>query len=206
MNNIGITQFAMRQIGVKQESPIGGFTGDAEDLINLLESYPEDELKPDSVPFVRVVEVRKNHLAMFLGTFREARQGETLTVRLESRLEGELPVPVSYLIGEKEAPEAARLILYSREQLAAEGETDGLDESVEWAVVSINMGPDDEPMVPPTIWRNYWASRDPEDPRGKGGSPHWAADSDEDFVRELARSESYWANRGRVVRELPPIE
>ena len=206
MNNIGITQFAMRQIGVTQDSPIGGFTGNPAALLDILGSYSEDELKPGSAPFVRVVELHKEHLGMFLGTFREAKKGETLTVRLESRLKGELPVPVSYLIGDKESPEAARLILYSREQLAAEDIADGLEESVEWAVVSINMGPADEPISPTTMWRNYWASRAPDDPRGKGGSPHWAGKPDEDFVRELARSEAYWANRGRVVRELPPIK
>ena len=205
MNNIGITQFAMRQIGVTQDSPLGGFTGDAETLLDILGSYSEEELKLGSAPFVRVVELHKEHLGMFLGTFREAKKGETLTVRLESRLKGELPVPVSYLIGDKESPAEARVILYSREQLAAEDIADRLEESVKWAVVSINLGPADEPISPATMWRNYWASRAPDDPRGKGGSPHWADKPDEDFVRELARSEAYWANRGRVVRELPHL-
>lgn len=204
--NIGITQFAMRQIAVTQESSIGGFIGNTDQILDILGSYSEDELKPGSAPFVRIVEVHPEHLYMFLGTFREAQNGETITVRLESRLKGESPVPVSYLIGDKEAPEAARVVLYSREQLAAEDIADGLEESVEWGIVSINMGPENEPMIPSTMWRNYWASRDPDDPRGKGGSPHWAGKPDEDFVRELARSEAYWANRGRVVRELPPIK
>jgi hypothetical protein len=205
MNNIGITRFATRQIGVTNESSIGGFLGTSSELINILKLYSEEEAKPGFAPFVRVVEIRPEHLWMFLGTFREAHKRETLMVRLESRRTGELPVPVSYLIGDKEVPDAARVILYSREVLAAEGEADGLEEFVEWAVVSINLGPSDEPMAPTTMWRNYWASRDSNDPRGKGGSPHWAGKSDEDFLRELYRSESYWANRGRVVRELPPI-
>jgi hypothetical protein len=203
MKNIGITNFARRQLGVNQDSPIGGFTGDAGTLLDIIGSYPESEAKPGFAPFVREVEIHPEDLGRFLGTFREAHAGETLTVRMESRREGELPVPVAYLIGEKEVPEAARIILYSREQLAAEGEEEGLDEWVEWGVVSINLGPVEEPMAPATMWRNYWASRG--DPRGKGGSPHWKDRSDADFLKELARSEAYWAPRGRCVRALPPL-
>ena len=205
MKNIGITRFAERQIGVNQESSLGGFTGKAGNLLDIIGSYPDEEMKQGFAPFIKIVEVHPEHLVMFLGTFREARPGETITVRMEARREGELPVPVQYLLGDKEAPSSARVILYSRDQLEAEGEAAGLGEWVEWAVVSLNLGPADEPMQPATLWRNYWASRDPSDPRGKGGSPHWKDRSDADFLKELARSEAYWANRGRVVRQLPPL-
>ena len=190
-------------MGVSQESSIGGFTGSAAALADLLGSYHDEEAKPGFAPFVREVEIHGADLGKFLATFREAKPGETLTVRMEARREGELPVPVSYLIGDKEKPAAARAILYSREQLEAEGEANGLDGWVEWAVVSINLGPADEPMQPATLWRNYWASRNPDDPRGKGGSPHWKNKADAEFIAELARSEAYWANRGRVVPALP---
>lgn len=206
MKNIGITKFAERQIGISQDSSMGGFTGSSAKLLDLVGSYPDDEAKAGFAPFVREVEINPKDLTMFLGTFRKAREGETITVRMEARREGELPVPVSYVIGDKEPPTAARLILYSREQLAAEGEDDGLGYHVEWAIVSINMGPKDEPMTPATIWRNYWASRSPEDPRGKGGSPHWKGKSDAEFLEALYRSERYWGNRGRCVRELPPLK
>ena len=190
-------------MGVTQKSELGGFTGHGSTILDIIGSYPEDEAKPGFAPFVRVVEIHQEDLHWFLGTFREARPGEALTVRMEARRDGELPVPVQYLVGDKEAPEAVRIILYSREQLAAEGESEGLDEWVEWAVVSVVCGPADEPMQPATLWRNYWASRDPSDPRGKGGSPHWKGHSDGEFVKELARAEAYWANRGRVVQTLP---
>ena len=202
MKNIGVTRFAQRQMGITQESSIGGFTGKAGPLLDILGSYLEDEAKPGFAPFVRVVEIHPENLHWFLSTFREAREGETLTVRLEARREGELPVPVSYLIGDKEPPAAARVILYSREQLEKEGEAEGLDDWAEWGIVSINLGPADEPMQPATMWRNYWASRAPDDPRGNGGSPHWKDRSDEDFIKELDRACRYWQNRGRVVRGL----
>lgn len=206
MKNIGITKFAERQIGISQDSPMGGFTGGAGALLDILGSYAEEEAKPGFAPFVKIVEIHPEDLHWFLGTFREARPGETITVRLEARREGELTVPVSYVIGDKYPPSAARVIFYSREQLAAEGEDDGLGHHVEWAIVSINMGPKDEPMTPSTMWRNYWASRSPEDPRGNGGSPHWKGKSDAEFLEALYRSERYWCNRGRCVRELPPLK
>jgi hypothetical protein len=205
MKNIGITRFAQRQMSVTQESALGGFTGSGGAILDILGTYPEDEMKPGFAPFVRVVEIHSDHLGMFLGTFREARDGETLMVRLEARREGELPVPVQYLVGDKEPPTAARVILYSREQLEKEGEAEGLDEWVKWAVVSINLGPADEPMQPATLWRNYWYSRNPDDPLGKGGSPHFKGKTDEEFIKELDRACRYWQNRGRVVRELPAL-
>ena len=203
MKNIGITQFARRQIGINQDSPMGGFSGSGGALLDILGGYADKEAKPGFAPFVRIVELHKEDLKWFLGTFREARPGETILARMESRREGELPVPVQYLLGDKEVPEAARVILYSRDQLEKEGHAGDLDDWVEWAVVSINLGPADEPMQPATLWRNYWASRDPEDLRGKGGSPHWKDRSDADFIAELDRATRYWANRGRCVRKLP---
>lgn len=206
MKNIGVTKFAERQLGVSQESDLGGFSGSAAELLDIVGSYPDNEAKQGFAPFVRELELHKEDLKWFLGSFREARPGETITVRLEARREGEIPVPVQYLLGEKESPDEGRLILYSREQLASEGETEGLGELAEWGVVSLNMGPADEPMQPSTLWRNYWASRNPDDPRGHGGSPQWKNRSDAEFLEELYRSEKYWANRGRCVRELPPIK
>lgn len=203
MKNIGITRFAQRQMGVSNSSSLGGFAGQAGTLLDIICGYAEEEAKPGFAPFVRIVDIHPEHLGYFLSTFREAKPGETIAVRMEARREGELPVPTSYLVGDKEPPTSARVILYSREQLEKEGESEGLDDWVEWAVVSINLGPEDEPMAPATMWRNYWASRSPEDPRGKGGSPHWKDRSDAEFIQELARAEAYWANRGRVVPALP---
>ena len=205
MKNLGITAFARRQMGVSNNSSIGGFTGHPGTFLDILGSYPEEELQQGGADFVRTVEIHKDDLHFFLGTFREARPGEVLTVRLEARRDGEDPVPVKYLIGEKESPTSARAIFYTRQQLDAEKASDGLDYWVEYGLVSINMGPKDEPMTPETLWRNYWASRVPDDPRAKGGSPHWKDRSDNEFIEELDRATRYWANRGRVVPSLPSI-
>lgn len=204
MKNIGITAFARRQLNVAQESAMGGFTGQGGPLLDILGSYPEEEAKPGFAPFVLIVEIHKEDLKWFLGTFRKAHAGEGITVRMEARREGENPVPVQYLVGQKEAPEAARVILYSREQLEKEGAAEGLDGWVEWAVVSINMGPADEPVAPWTMLRNWAASRHPDAPDAKGGSPHYKDVSDEEFIKLLAQSMLYWADRGRVVPSLPP--
>ena len=57
---------------------------------------------------------------------------------------------------------------------------------------------EEEPMSPETLWRNYLA-KIPGCPAGVGGTyrPEW--DDEEVFRKELASSETYWADKARIV-------
>ena len=201
--NISINPFAERQVNVNPSSSFGGVTGTKEELEALIRNnYSDEELIEGFAPFVMTLAIHDADLPRFLSAFREAEPGEQLIVRMESRRDDETPVPVQYLIGPKKMATAGTIILYSHAQLAAENEpvTDGSD----WEVISINLGPADEPMNPTTLWRNYFASREEykDDPRAVGGSPHFKEKTDTEFIRELARSTQYWANKGKCVQEL----
>ena len=200
---IVVNQFAERQLQITQASNFGGFTGSKEELEALIRNgYEDKELLDGFAPFVKELRLHAEDLPKFLAAFREAEPGEKLIVKMEARRPDEAPVPVQYLIGPKKAATAGTLILYSHAQLAEEGEP--VTEGSDWEVVSLNLGPNDEPMSPATLWRNYFASRDSfkDDPRAVGGSPHWSDKSDAEFIAELARATAYWQNRGKCVEEI----
>lgn len=200
--NIAINTFIERQLNTTQDSKLGGFTGNADEFIKLLSKYDFDKEAQDGfAPFVKLLEVHAEDLGLFLGTFREAKDGEGIVTRMEARRDGENPVPVKYILGDKEPPEAARIVFYSHAQLEADKEK--VTEGSDWEAVSINMGPADEPIQPVTMLRNWAATWYPESPDARGGSPHYKKTSHEEFIKLLANSMLYWANRGRVVRKLP---
>ena len=205
-SKLAINPFSFRQFNIDDNSDFGGFTGTPEELLKILmEQYREEDFKQGFAPFVRTLDIYPGHLHLFLGTFRCVLEGENMISRCESRRTGELPVLTNYLVGTglfgKPHASEGRLIFYSHEQLEKEGEETTLGS--EWELISINIGPAEEPMLPATLWRNYWYSRDPKDPRGKGGSPHFEGKSDAEFLAMLWESEQYWSIRGKVVPKIP---
>ena len=197
-------QFVTRQLNITNSSEFGGFTGSAQELEHLLfYEYINDEYKEGFAPFVRIVELHQKDLSLFRQGFRQAKPGEPIVRRFERRRSDEEPVPVSYVFGSKVEPTEGRLILYSHDQLEKEGEP--VTEGSDFEIISINLGPESEPMLPETLWRNYFFSRNPEDTRGKGGSPHFSGKTDAEFLEMLYASYQYWNDRGKIVTILPNL-
>lgn len=134
---------------------------------------------------------------LFVRNFTNARAGvveiteenrHLLKSAYKARREGELPILTRWFEAADVAPPPAPwldIILYSREQLEAEGET--LPEGVEWGVVAILSAtePKEAPMNPITMMRNALGV-------AEGGS---GAPLDRDAYMEAV---GYWSNHATV--------
>ena len=198
---ISINPFCLRQVGVTDVSSFGGFTGTAEELQGIL-----DKLNVSLTKGVEVIRINaddpvlNNTKGQFICTFGVVRPDEEVATSYEARRPGEQPVAI------KTVTRAARpgattidLVFYSHQALEADASS-----NANYELVSINTMPtklaqgEEEPMTPETLWRNY-LSKIPGCPAGVGGTyrPEW--DDDEVFLKELASSEAYWADKARIV-------
>lgn len=207
MTQLAINRFVERQLNVGQdnenkESEFGGFVGSADNLLDLLKSYDFDkEAIEGYAPFVRLLEIHVGDINRFLSTYKEVGEHDTVLVSMERRRPNEDQVPVRRVIGDRVSPTSGRFVFYSHEQLVKEGEP--VTEGSEWELISINLGPENEPMLPSTLWRNYFASREEfkNDSRAIGGSPQFADVSDTEFIKILAESERYWNKFAKVTKK-----
>lgn len=155
MKKIDITKFALRHFdpAFAGTKVLGLTPAELVDLANQV--VAEQALKEGYAPFCK-------HL--FIGNTTPTRCGyaritvenaHLLRTGYEARRPSELPILCRWFEG-VEAPQAAflDLVLYSREQLLAEGEDDVPD--AEWAIVSVNaeMFPTESPLAPITQMRN----------------------------------------------------
>ena len=198
---ISINTFCLRQVGVTSASSFGGFTGTAEELQGILDKLPVSLSK--GVGIIRIYAddpILANTKGRFICTFGAVEDGEEVATSYEARRPGEQPVIVK-TITRASRPNAKTidLVFYSHQALEADASS-----NAEYELVSINTMPtklkqgEEEPMTPETLWRNY-LSKIPGCPAGVGGTyrPEW--DDEEVFRKELASSETYWADKARIV-------
>lgn len=188
---IGIGSLCMRQIGSDvKNGEFGGFCGSVEDLQKILNGLnPNGEICVLRIPADE----------RFLCTHDIIRDGDKIIRKLQARRKGEQPVWVDFVErSHKAIAQSVALVLYSRERLANQI----TDPSNDYELVSINCSLTesacDEPMSPTTLWRNYWA-KDPNDPRGHGGTYRKAWDNPLAFLCEVERSNAFWSNKARVI-------
>lgn len=200
---IVINPFCLRQVEVNNTSAFGGFTGTAEELQGILELLPNSLTK--GVEIIRVyaddpILTNTNTKGQFICTFGVIKEGEEVATSYESRRPGEQPVTVKTVTrASRPAALTIDLVFYSHQALEADASSDA-----DYELVSINTMPtklkqgEEEPMTPETLWRNYLA-KIPGCPAGVGGTyrPEW--DDEEVFRKELASSETYWADKARIV-------
>lgn len=198
---ITINPFCLRQVGVTDASSFGGFTGTAEELQDILDKLTVS--LTEGVEIIRVYAddpVISNTKGQFICTFGVVEDGEDVAVLYEARRPGEQPVTVK-TVNRAARPVANTIdfVLYSHQALEADASSEA-----DYELVSINTMPtklkqgEEEPMTPPTLWRNY-LSKITGCPAGVGGTyrPEW--DDEEVFRKELASSETYWADKARIV-------
>lgn len=198
---ITINPFCLRQVGVTDASVFGGFTGTAEELQDILDKLPNS--LTERIEIIRIYAddpVLNNTEGRFICTFGVVRPDEEVEAFYEARRPGEQPVTVK-TVNRASRPTASTidLVLYSHKALEADASSEA-----SYELVSINTMPtklaqgEEEPMTPETLWRNYLA-KIPGCPAGIGGTyrPEW--DDEEVFRKELASSETYWADKARIV-------
>lgn len=198
---IAINPFCLRQVEVNNTSTFGGFTGTAKELQGILNCLPVSLSK--GVEIIRIYAddpILKNNEGQFICTFGVVEDGEEVAVAYEARRPGEQPVIVKTVTrASRPTAKTIDLVFYSHQALEADASSDA-----EYELVSINTMPtklkqgEKEPMTPETLWRNYLA-KIPGCPAGIGGTyrPEW--DDEEVFRKELASSETYWADKARIV-------
>ena len=206
---IGLTAFVDRQLN-KLNNGLSQWMGEPKVLISLIKDAIGSGHYHAVNKSVMIVPIPMEWLKKCDGHFTvghdKIQPGEAVETRWESRREGEAPVPVRY-VTRKEFPkaESVDIVLYTGEALKAEGDEFSPSNS-DLAVVSINAGsenfPANAPMNPFTIIRNF-ASKDPSDPIGKGGSFHaWKEmsfeDAYKDYLAKLEASFSFWHNIARI--------
>ena len=198
---IAINPFCLRQVGVTNSSAFGGFAGTVKELQGILDKLPVS--LTEGVEIIRIYAddpVLNNTEGQFICTFGVVTDGEAVEASYEARRPGEQPVTVK-TITRASRPTASTIdfVFYSHQALGADASS-----NAEYELVSINTMPtkltqgEEEPMTPETLWRNYLA-KIPGCPAGIGGTyrPEW--DDEEVFRKELAASETYWANKARIV-------
>lgn len=200
---IAINSFCLRQVAVTDFSSFGGFTGTAEELQSILDCLPNSLTK--GVEIIRIyaddpIINNNNTKGQFICTFGVVEDGEEVATAYEARRPGEQPVTVKTVTrASRPAAQTIDLVFYSHQALEADASS-----NASYELVSINTMPtklaqgDEEPMTPETLWRNYLA-KIPGCPAGVGGTyrPEW--DDEEVFRKELASSETYWADKARIV-------
>ena len=198
---ITINPFCLRQVGVTDASSFGGFTGTAEELQGILDKLPVS--LTEGIEIIRIYAddpILANTKGQFICTFGVVEDGEEVAVLYEARRPGEQPVMVKTVTrASRPTAHTIDLVFYSHQALAADASSDA-----DYELVSINTTPtkfkqgEEEPMTPETLWRNYLA-KIPGCPAGVGGTyrPEW--DDEEVFRKELASSETYWADKARIV-------
>lgn len=144
--------------------------------------------------------VLANTKGQFICTFGIVEDGEEVATAYEARRPGEQPVIVKTVTrASRPTAHTIDLVFYSHQALEADASS-----NAEYELVSINTMPtkfkqgEEEPMTPETLWRNYLA-KIPGCPAGVGGTyrPEW--DDEEVFRKELASSETYRADKARIV-------
>lgn len=200
-HKIQINNFCLRQVEVNNNSAFGGFSGSAEELQAILDRLPVTLVK--DVEVVRIYAddpILKNTKGQFICTFGIVEDGEEVATSYEARRPGEQPVTVKTVTrASRPTAKTIDLVLYSHKALEADASS-----SAAYELVSINTMPtkleqgEEEPMTPETLWRNY-LSNIPGCPAGIGGTyrPEW--DDEEVFRKELSLSETYWADKARIV-------
>ena len=209
---VGITAFAMRQIG-KLNTGLSQWMGDEKTLIGLLKDAIGSghyEVLNDNVMSVNIPSDWLTRLnGKFIMGIDTIKEGELVTEKWKARRPGEALTPMKFVM-RKEYPKATgvEVILYTGEALRKEGDAFSPDNS-DLAVVSINCTsenfPANAPLSPHTLIRNF-ASRDPADPIGVGGSFHaWEGmsptDAYLDYVKKLEESFRFWRNKAHVLIE-----
>lgn len=198
---ISINPFCLRQVGVTNSSAFGGFTGTAEELQGILNCLPVS--LTEGVEIIRIYAddpVLNNTKGQFICTFGVVESGEEVATSYEARRPGEQPVIVK-TVNRASRPTAKTidLVFYSHQALEADASSDADYElvSINTMLTKLEQGKE-EPMTPETLWRNYLA-KIPGCPAGVGGTyrPEW--DDEEVFRKELASSETYWADKARIV-------
>lgn len=202
---VAINPFCNRQIEVVKTSKLGGFTGNADELLDIinkvLATRPKLE-KPIEVVRFYTSELGFEFNHNFVCTHDLVGKNERVKEVFEQRRSGEQPVVVREVHrAQRPVAHTVDLILYSRETLEKEGEkVSGAD----YELVSINTMPTEipldfeEPMVPSTLWRNYLA-RIPGCPAGVGGTYRERWNDEACFRAELKAAEDYWTDKVRVI-------
>ena len=202
---IAINAFCGRQIEVVKTSKFGGFTGNADELLDIINKVLATRPKLEKP--IEVVRFYTSELGFelnhnFVCTHDVVGKNERVKEVFEQRRSGEQPVVVREVHrAQRPVAHTVDLILYSRETLEKEGEkVSGAD----YELVSINTMPTEIPleveetMAPSTLWRNY-LSHIAGCPAGIGGTfrDKWADEAV--FRAELEASEKYWADKVRVL-------
>lgn len=188
-------------MAVTNSSAFGGFTGTAEELQAVLDRLPVS--LTEGIEIIRIYAddpVLANTKGQFICTFGIVEDGEEVATAYEARRPGEQPVIVKTVTrASRPTAHTIDLVFYSHQALEADASS-----NAEYELVSINTMPtkfkqgEEEPMTPETLWRNYLA-KIPGCPAGVGGTyrPEW--DDEEVFRKELASSETYRADKARIV-------
>lgn len=193
---IAIGNFVRRQIGeTVKTGKFGGYTGSEEELLKIINERVDD-IKGEiySMP-IDIECLPETEHDKFICTHSIIGPDDLVSIKMEERRKGELPVPVTIVRRhKKDTARSVRIILYSHQALGSDASTDA-----DYEVVSINCSLCDqkyEPMSEDTILRN-WFARDPDDPRGFGGTfrKDWTAD---EVINMIYVARRFWATKARV--------
>ena len=202
IEKVAVAAFGRRQFDVTDDSAHGGCILSPEAFIAGLHQWTNQqgllELRKGFSPICRELVIPEHQLENFRATFVKAGKKDILLTRFVQRRKDEAFYAETCIEGIRPVASEGRLILYSHDALEADGEP--TTPGSEWEVVSVNIGPANEPMTPATLFRNYFYSRNHYDPRGKGGSDHFVGIPDSVAMQMAFESINYWSEMGLVIK------